>query len=194
MASGATRIRDIVQGLKNFSRLDEAGLKAVDLHESIDSTLLMLENRLHAKGHRPAVQVQKTYGQLPPVECYPGQINQALMSILTNAIDVFDEMWASASLPPNPAPPTLAISTQAFADAVLIMIEDNGPGMADAVKAKLYDPFFTTKPVGQGTGLGLAISHQIITQHQGILQCVSELGQGTEFSIKLPIQHLRSTE
>lgn len=194
MRVGTIRISDIVKGLRNFSRLDETGLKAVDLHEGIDNTLRMLKNRLQAMGGRSAIQVRKTYGHLPKVECYPGQINQVFMSLLTNAIDVFDEMRADASLTPNAAPPTLSISTQAFTDAVLIMIEDNGPGMTDAVKAKLYDPFFTTKPVGRGTGLGLAISYQIVAQHQGMLQCVSELGQGTEFSIKLPIKHPKSSK
>ncbi len=194
MSVGATRISDIVTALRNFSRLDEMGLKSIDLHQSIEDTLLLIKHRLKATEHRPEIQVQKNYGQLSTVECYPGQINQVLMSLLSNAVDAFDEEWARADLAPTVAPPTLSVGTQAFSDTVLITIEDNGPGMSDTVKAKIYDPFFTTKPVGSGTGLGLAIDYQIIVKHQGMLQCFSELGQGTEFSIKLPVKQSQPTQ
>ncbi|MEM9004418.1 MAG: GAF domain-containing protein [Cyanobacteria bacterium P01_F01_bin.86] len=185
MTVGSARISNIVDSLRNFSGLDQPSLKAIDLNENIENTLLMLKNRLQATQYRPKIKLQKSYRQLPKIECYPGQINQVVWSILTNAIDAFDEAWTNA---PMPHLPTIHIGTEALAEAVTIVIKDNGPGMTDRVKAKLYDPFFTTKPVGQGTGLGLAISHQIIAKHRGILQCSSEVGQGAEFSIKLPIK------
>lgn len=187
MSSGVTRISDIVRALRHFSRLDEVGLKTISLCNSIEDMLLLLKNRLQASECRPEIRVDKRYNQPIEIECYPEEINQALMSLLTNAIDAFDEIWARAK--PEPvATPTLSIGAQVVADTVLITIEDNGPGMSEAVKAKLYDPFFTTKPVGQGTGLGLAIAYQIIAKHSGLLQCCSEVGKGTEFSIKLPIE------
>ena len=188
MAAGATRIETIVEGLRNFSQLGGVGLKTVDLHQGIESSLLLLKNRLRATEQRPEIRVCKTYGQVPRVECYPEQINQVLISILTNAIDAFDGAWVDFLSARTTCGPILSIKTETSANAVLIVIGDNGPGMTPKVKAKLYDPFFTTKPVGQGTGLGLAISHQIIVRHRGRLQCFSQPGQGTEFSIQLPIQ------
>ncbi|MGC1307901.1 MAG: GAF domain-containing protein [Phormidesmis sp.] len=190
MSVGAVRISDIVKALQTFSHLDEVGLKQVSLTDSIDNTLLMLNNRLQATPQRPEIRVKKSYEPLPQVECYPGQINQVLMNLLTNAVDALDEYWAKAPAETNAKSPLITISTQALTatNTVLIKIEDNGPGMLDRVKAKLYDPFFTTKPVGQGTGLGLATSYQIVTrQHYGRLQCHSQMKQGTEFSIELPI-------
>ncbi|MEM7772587.1 MAG: GAF domain-containing protein [Cyanobacteria bacterium P01_A01_bin.37] len=189
MISGSERIIDLVKALRNFSQLGKDGWESVDLHDGIDNTLLMLRGRLQATKHRPAIHVRKTYGHLPKVECCMGHINQVLINILTNAIDAFDSVWTDPTVELADTVPTLSICTQAIENTVLIMIEDNGPGMPDEVKAKLYDPFFTTKPIGEGTGLGMAISAQIIANHQGMLQCVSEPGQGTEFSIKLPVNH-----
>ncbi|MEM9451459.1 MAG: GAF domain-containing protein [Cyanobacteria bacterium P01_E01_bin.6] len=189
MISGSERIIDLVKALRNFSQLGKDGWESVDLHDGIDNTLLMLRGRLQATKYRPAIHVRKTYGHLPKVECCMGHINQVLINILTNAIDAFDSVWTDPTVELADTVPTLSICTQAIENTVLIMIEDNGPGMPDEVKAKLYDPFFTTKPIGEGTGLGMAISAQIIANHQGMLQCVSEPGQGTEFSIKLPVNH-----
>ncbi len=150
----------------------------------------MLNNRLQATDYRPEISVQKNYGQLPQVDCYPGQINQVLMSVLSNALDAIDGYWLEAGTPKGPEKgaerPLISLSAQAFVDTVQITIADNGPGMPDEVKARLYDPFFTTKPVGQGTGLGLAMSYQIIAKHGGTLQCRSQLGQGAQFVISLP--------
>jgi len=188
MVAGTDRISEIVAALRSFSRLDEAGLKLVNLQESMAQTLLLLNSRLEATAQRPRIEIHQSYGQLSAIECYPGQINQVLMSLLTNAIDAFDQAWADKAMAASLPAPYISISVQSFSEDILIVVEDNGPGMTDAVKAKLYDPFFTTKPVGQGTGLGLAIDYQIIAKHGGILDCQSELGRGTEFSIKLPMR------
>ncbi len=192
MSVGAIRINDIVKALRTFSRLDEVGIKSVGLCESLDTTLMMLNNRLQATNCRPEVSVQKSYGKLPQVDCHPGQINQVLMSLLTNALDAIDGYWPEASAEKSADVPLISLSAQALANTVQITIADNGPGMSDEVKAELYNPFFTTKPVGQGTGLGLAISYQIITNHGGTLQCTSQLGQGTQFVISLPHKQVPS--
>ncbi|WP_448573949.1 sensor histidine kinase [Trichothermofontia sp.] len=188
MKLGADRIRDIVASLRNFSRLDEAALKEVDIHEGLDSTLMILQNRLKAKPDHPAIQVIKHYGLLPLVECYAGQLNQVFMNILTNAIDALD---SQASLPTAEADPvkTITIQTAVLDNThIAIHIADNGPGMTPEVRKRLFDPFFTTKPVGKGTGMGMSISYQIITEyHGGSLDCLSEPGQGAEFIIKIPI-------
>src|SRR5919202_831733 len=166
MKMGADRIQEIVLSLRDFSRLDDAQMRPVNLHEGIDSTLLILHNRLKPKGKYPGVTVIKQYGNLPPVECYAGQINQVFMNIISNAIDAL-EGWRLETVD---------------------RIRDNGPGMSPSVVRRLFDPFFTTKPVGKGTGLGLSISHQIIVEkHGGLLQCYSEPGQGAEFWIQIPI-------
>jgi signal transduction histidine kinase len=185
MRVGTERIREIVLSLRNFSRLDEAEFKQVDLHEGIDSTLLILENRLKAKPNVSAIQVVKTYGQLPEVECYAGQLNQVFMNLLTNAIDALEELRCKQA----DTVAAIQISTQQVNDWVELRFSDNGPGMTAAVEARLFDPFFTTKPIGQGTGLGLSISYQVIVEkHGGQLSCNSEWGQGSEFLIKLPIR------
>jgi PAS domain S-box-containing protein len=191
MQVGADRIREIVLTLRNFSRLDEAEMKAVDLHEGIDSTLLILQHRLSPKSSHTEIQVIKKYDDLPLVECYVGQLNQAFMNILTNAIDVLEEQGKEY----GDAAPTITISTEVVsADKVRIRIVDNGPGMSSSVKARLFDPFFTTKPVGRGTGLGLSISYQIVVdKHGGQLRCLSELGQGAEFLIEIPLRHSLTT-
>jgi PAS domain S-box-containing protein len=195
MEMGADRIRQIVLSLRNFSRLDEAEKKSVDIHEGIDNTLLILHNRLKPKGKSAGIQIVKEYGDIPRVECYPGQLNQVFMNILSNAIDALES---------QSDPRTVTIRTEVTDAAdeggsprssagsgkqVVIRIRDNGPGMTENVKQHLFDPFFTTKPVGKGTGLGLSISYQIVVEkHGGSLKCFSELGQGSEFSIQIPMR------
>ncbi|HIK56154.1 MAG TPA: PAS domain S-box protein [Synechococcales cyanobacterium M55_K2018_004] len=189
MRIGADRIRQIVGSLRTFSRLDEAAYKAVDIHDGIDSTLVILENRLKAKPDRPAVQIIKQYGNLPLVECYAGQLNQVFMNILTNALDALDERDQTRSPEEmQESPSRIQICTELVEpDAVAIRIIDNGPGMPESVKNRIFDPFFTTKPIGKGTGIGMSISYQIVTEnHGGILECISAPGEGTEFIITIP--------
>lgn len=188
MKIGAERICEIVSSLRNFSRIAEAERKAVDIHEGLDSTLVILRNRLKAQGDNPGIQIIKDYGNLPKVECYAGQLNQVFMNLLTNAIDAIDEQTRTLEqIQANPS--TIRVRTELLNDhQVAIRIVDNGPGMTEQVKARLFDPFFTTKPVGTGTGLGLSISYQIVVErHGGQLLCFSELGQGTEFIIQIPL-------
>ncbi|QXE22239.1 multi-sensor signal transduction multi-kinase [Richelia sinica FACHB-800] len=190
MQIGTNRIRDIILSLRNFSRLDEAEVKNVDIHEGINSTLTILHNRIKAKPDTPEIQVIKEYGQLPLVECYPGQLNQVFMNIICNAIDAILETHIGKTYEEICANPgKIVIKTQLENDqSISIRITDNGPGMTKDVSAKLFDPFFTTKPVGQGTGLGLSISHQIITEkHGGKLYCNTAPGEGTEFVIEIPV-------
>ena len=189
MKIGATRIRDIVRSLRTFSRLDEADMKEVDIHEGIDSTLMILEHRLKKVGSFTGIEIIKEYGKLPLVECYSGQLNQVFMNILVNAIDALEE---SSKLHPLP---TIAIATSVVeGNRVLITIADNGPGMSEAVQQRLFDPFFTTKPVGSGTGLGMSISYQIIEKHGGQLKCISTPGKGAEFLIYIPIKSSQSID
>lgn len=202
MKMGAERIRNIVLSLRNFSRLDESEMKQVDIHEGIDSTLLILQNRLKAKPDHPAIEVIKEYGQLPQVYCYAGQLNQVFMNILTNSIDALDERnkkqtsssaspGAVADLKNNPS--TIRIRTEALdSRRLLVSIADNGPGMTEEVQRRLFDPFFTTKPVGAGTGLGMSISYQIVEKHGGQLTCISAPERGAEFLIEIPISHQNS--
>jgi signal transduction histidine kinase len=197
MKIGADRISEIVLSLRNFSRLDEAEMKWVDIHEGIDNTLLILAHRLKAKQREtPDIQVLKDYGHLPNVQCYPGQLNQVFMNILTNAIDALEEdnkQRLSEDIKNHPS--IIWICTQVLADCnqVIILIGDNGPGMTQEVKQKIFDPFFTTKPIGQGTGLGMSISYQIVVEkHGGQLDCISAPGQGTVFIISLPISQPNS--
>lgn len=192
MKVGTNRIRQIVFSLRNFSRLDEAEFKAVDLHEGIDNTLLILQHRLKAKPDSPAIEVHKEYGQLPLVECYPCQLNQVFMNLIANAIDVLEESVQQRAQDKQLAQPsTIWISTRVKTeDWVQIMIADNGLGMSETVQSNIFDPFFTTKPIGKGTGLGLSISHQIVTEkHKGRMWCDSTLGEGTKFVIEIPIRH-----
>jgi predicted ATPase/signal transduction histidine kinase/tRNA A-37 threonylcarbamoyl transferase component Bud32 len=189
MKIGADRIRQIVLSLRNFSRLDEAEVKAVDIHEGIDSTLMILQNRLKPEPDSPGVQVIQEYGNLPPIECYPGQLNQVFMNLLANAIDSleeFNEHRTYADIVRQPS--IITIRTTVEGDFAVIHISDNGSGMSEDVRRQLFTPFFTTKPVGKGTGLGLSISYQIVTnKHKGQLECISVLGQGAEFIISIPI-------
>ncbi|MEG4283194.1 ATP-binding protein [Microcoleus sp. A006_D1] len=197
MKTGADRIRDIVKSLRNFARLDEAEMKLADIHEGIDSTLMMLQNRMNPKPDYPGIEIIKKYGDLLKVECYPGQLNQVFINIFNNAIDAFEE---DNEDPPLPARKTnskiLRISTRVLDGKwVEIRIFDNGLGMTEAVVEQIFNPFFTTKPVGKGTGLGLSVCYQIITErHKGELLCISTLGQGTEFIIKIPISVTRLTQ
>lgn len=185
MDHGVDRIRQIVLGLRNFARLDEAGQKRVDLHEGIENTLLILQHLLQVQSLQPEILVSKQYGTLPLVNCYASMINQVFLNILTNAIDALRSPEGVALQPA----PIIAIQTRPTDDRqVQILITDNGPGMDDQVRSKIFDPFFTTKPVGQGKGLGLSVSYQIITQqHQGQLTCRSHPREGTTFVITLPI-------
>src|SRR6476661_1624040 len=186
MKIGAERIREIVLTLRNFSRLDEADMKAVNIHEGIDSTLIILQNRLKPKGEWREIQIVKQYGNLPAVECYAGQLNQVLMNMLNNAIDAL----VSQNQRIEGFMPTILIATEVVdSEWVKIKIKDNGIGISSSAQKRIFDPFFTTKPVGQGTGLGLSISYQIVTKkHHGHLKCVSEPGKGTEFLIQLPVR------
>ncbi|MEQ8974142.1 MAG: urea ABC transporter substrate-binding protein [Coleofasciculus sp. C1-SOL-03] len=187
MEIGAERIRHLVLSLRNFSRLDQAQMQPMDIHEGMESTLLLLRNRLKGNGHNPEIELVKEYGELPSVECYPSQLNQVFMNLLGNAIDALEEVVARNG---TRFSPMIRICTEApSADYVRVRISDNGSGMTDDVKLKLFDPFFTTKPIGKGTGLGLSISYQIVVdKHKGILQCHSTPGQGTEFIIEIPVR------
>jgi signal transduction histidine kinase len=183
MRMGTGRVKDIVLSLRNFSRLDEAASKAVNLHEGIDSTLLILQHRL--KSLACPIVVTKDYGDLPLVDCHAGQINQVLMNILANALDaIADHLAAQPDYQPEITIRTALVGD----DRVSIAIRDNGPGIPESVQQRLFDPFFTTKDVGKGTGLGLSISYQIVVdRHLGKLECRSDVGEGTEFWIELPI-------
>ncbi|MDX2243626.1 MAG: response regulator [Leptolyngbyaceae cyanobacterium bins.302] len=191
MTLGAQRIHEIVTSMRIFSRVDEAEIKAIDIHEGIDSTLTILQHRLKTKPEYAAIEVVRDYEKLPLVECYAGQLNQVFMNILSNAIDALEEYNQQRSLEESVSQPaTIHIRTRLLDnDWVTICIADNGLGIDEAVQTKLFQPFFTTKPVGKGTGLGLSISHEIITQkHSGKLYCQSKSKQGTEFMIEIPIK------
>ena len=177
MKLGTDRIKEIVLSLRNFSRLDEADMKKSDIHEGLDNTLLILNHRLNL-----GVEIIKEYGSIPLVDCYPAQLNQVFMNILSNAID--------ALLERTNATHQIIIQTKTIAShQVQVKIRDNGIGIPPDIQRKLFDPFFTTKPVGKGTGLGLSISYQIIVEkHKGKIDVSSELGRGTEFTIEIPIE------
>ena len=219
MEIGTDRIRQIVLSLRNFSRLDEFEGKAVNIHEGIDSTLMILQHRLKAKPERPEIKVIRDYGCLPPIECYAGQLNQVFMNILVNAIDALEESscWkddaletanfpeAKSSLKTGKFKPSqqfpknsgcIIIGTAVVDDQwVQITITDNGPGMTEEIRRQIFNPFFTTKSIGKGTGMGMSISQQIITEkHGGTLDCTSVPGEGTKFVIQIPIcQKVRQT-
>ncbi|AUT01626.1 diguanylate cyclase [Nostoc sp. CENA543] len=193
---GAERIRQIVLSLRTFSRLDEAELKKVNIHEGIDSTLVILGHRLTTDGDAANIEVIKEYGDLPLVCCYAGLINQVFMNILGNAIDAVEECsryHSDRALNQDcKYQGIITISTASITpDWITIRIADNGLGIPEHIKHQLFDPFFTTKPVGKGTGLGLSISYQIIVeQHHGRIWCNSEIGKGTEFVIEIPLTTL----
>ena len=197
MKVGANRIREIVQSLRNFSRIDEADIKPVDIHDGLDSALLILSNRLKPKPDRPAIHLIKEYGSLPLVECYPVQINQVFMNVLTNAIDALEDAFVNNNLSSHGGDKEepvkygqIRIVTEICPGekAVAVRIEDNGCGMTQTVRQKIFEPFFTTKPVGKGAGIGLTISHEIVVeQHGGKLTCNSAPGEGTELIIEIPL-------
>ena len=189
MQGATNRIRNISTSLRTFSRADTDHKVSANLHEGLDSTLLILKYRLKALDYRPAIQVTKDYGDLPTIVCFPGQLNQVFMNILANGIDMFDEMAQTKSYQEIEAnPQQITIRTQIESNQVYIRIRDNGKGMSEEVQAKIFDHLFTTKEVGKGTGLGLAIARQIVVEkHGGSLDVWSEPGQGTEFCISLPI-------
>ncbi len=192
MRGGTDRIRAIVLSLRNFSRLDEADLKAVNIHEGIDSTLLILQSRLHENSQRPEIAIIKEYAELPLVECYAGQLNQVFMNILANGIDALDKLSSQRSFEENQADPLwIEIATEVIPENwVNIIILDNGPGIPEELRSRIFDPFFTTKDVGKGTGLGLSISYQIVVEkHGGKLFCESSSDRGISFVISLPIKH-----
>ncbi|BCL37543.1 hypothetical protein NSMS1_39900 [Nostoc sp. MS1] len=196
MQAGADRIRKIVLALRNFSRFDEAKVKAVNIHDGIDSTILLLQYRLKSKIGNSQIKIVKNYSKLPLVKCEPGQLNQVFMNIINNAIDVLQQENANVDISElENHVGIITISTQRVdQDWVQISIKDNGPGITEENRAHLFEPFFTTKPVGQGIGLGLSISYQIITHHHGgRLECVSQPGRGAEFIIQMPLSSLTSS-
>ena len=201
MKIGAERIRSIVLSLRNFSRLDESEMKQVDIHEGIESTLLILQHRLKGNPGHCAIEIIKDYGELPPVECFPGQLNQVLMNLLANAVDAlecyrkedaetgFSKLQGNSESNSRRSPTIQIHTTKVSQNSVSIRIVDNGPGIPKAVQKRLFDPFFTTKPVGSGTGLGLAICYQIIVEkHGGQIRCSSHPPDGAEFIVEIPIK------
>ncbi|MDB9315559.1 ATP-binding protein [Spirulina sp. CS-785/01] len=197
MRVGTDRIRQIVLSLRVFSRVDESEVKAVDIHEGIESTLMILSNRLKANSDRPEIQVIRDYGKLPEIECYAGQMNQVFMNILSNAIDAFEEYNHNCTYQEIAANPNqIYLRTQAIANHwIRIEIGDNGQGIPARVQEQLFDAFFTTKGVGKGTGLGLSISYEIVVdKHQGRLWCESQEGKGTYFIIEIPVHPIIGQE
>ncbi|MEM9948214.1 MAG: PAS domain-containing protein [Cyanobacteria bacterium P01_D01_bin.36] len=179
MKVGAERIRQIVASLRTFSRKDEAEKKSVDVHQGLDSTLMILAHRLKPQSQRAAVQLIKNYGELPPVHCYAGQLNQVFMNIISNAIDAIEAVNT----------PQITLATALVEDQVIVTIQDNGVGMPEEVRSQIFNPFYTTKPIGQGTGMGLSISYQIVTErHGGSLQVSSTPGEGTTLRLQIPLQ------
>ncbi|MEO6862732.1 MAG: ATP-binding protein, partial [Microcoleus sp.] len=192
MRVGIERISKIVLSLRNFSRLDESEMKLVDIHEGIDSTLLILQHKLHLDSDKSRIEIIKDYGKISKTDCCAGQLNQVFLNIIGNAIEALEN---------QPQPRTIVIRTEmkkaglnnitsklGECDRIVICIADSGPGMTEDVRKRLFDPFFTTKQVGSGTGLGLSISHQIVVEkHKGSLRCISAPGQGAEFWIEIPV-------
>ncbi|MDF5738380.1 MULTISPECIES: sensor histidine kinase [unclassified Nostoc] len=191
MNIGTERIRDIVLSLRNFSRLDESEFKAVDIHEGIDNSLMILQHRLKATDKSPEIQIIRNYNNLSNVECYAGQINQVFMNILVNALDALEELNTKRTyqeIQLNPSRITISTSVVDL-QWVKIAIADNGSGIPESIQKQIFNPFFTTKPVGKGTGMGMAISYQIITEkHGGKLEFFSTPGKGTEFVVQIPLQ------
>jgi two-component system, NtrC family, sensor kinase len=198
MRIGTDRIREIILGLRNFSRLDEAHLKTVNLHDGIDNTLLILNHRF--KQNAPEILIEKNYGSIGAIDCYPSQFNQVIMNILANSVDALehyssqhlDRMIQQQLIHGNeisPWKPIITISTQGSDSMVEIKIHDNGAGIPEAVRDRIFDPFFTTKEIGKGTGLGLSISHTIIVEkHHGSIDCHSDARLGTTFTIRIPLR------
>ncbi|UII35145.1 ATP-binding protein [Fulvivirga ulvae] len=168
--SGANRTTEIIKSLRNFTRLDEDQLKKANINEGLDSTLVILRNQMTNK-----IEVIREYGDLQPINCYPGQLNQVFMNILNNAIQAIDNEGR------------ICIQTTQNEDSAIVKIKDSGRGMSEDLKKRIFDPFFTTKDVGEGTGLGLSISYGIIEKHHGKIEVNSTAGEGTEFIIELPL-------
>ncbi len=204
MKMGSERIKEIVLSLRTFSRHDEAECKFVNIHDGLDSTLVILAHRLKTQPDRPAITVQREYGPIPDIECHAGQLNQVFMNILGNAIDAIEEAWEDTAWKQpelkhlrtitiktqlmEQASPPLECSPQSLQQWLRISIKDSGRGMSEGVRSHIFDPFFTTKPIGQGTGMGLYISYQIITdKHHGRLECFGAEGCSTEFILTIPV-------
>lgn len=166
---GARRTKEIVRGLKNFSRHDEAEQKLADINEGLESTLLLLQNE-----YKNRIEIIKDYGELPEVLCYPGQLNQVFMNLLANAIQAIDEEG------------TISITTEVIDDMIEVRIEDTGKGIPEDVQSRIFEPFFTTKEVGAGTGLGLSITYGIVEKHGGSIEMESKEGDGTIFKVRIP--------
>lgn len=178
MRAGTERISDIVKSLRTFSRLDEEGIKCVDIHQGLDSALMILQSQLKEQPGRAAIRIRKIYGSIPLVECHAGQLNQVFVNLLSNAIGALEGSSDS---------PEITIRSEALAGCIAIAVSDNGVGIPKEIQSKIFDPFFTTKPIGKGVGLGLSICYQsIVETHGGALECVSEVGKGSQFTIKLP--------
>ncbi|MEM0980994.1 MAG: GAF domain-containing protein [Cyanobacteria bacterium P01_H01_bin.58] len=188
MQTGATRIQSIVQSLRTFSYAQQEGGKAINIHDNIDNTLVILQNRLNGRAGNPAIEVIKNYGELPLIECYGGLLNQVFMNLLANGIDAIEQRQEQES---SEYLGCLTVTTQVVSpEKIAIAIHDNGTGIPAETQDKIFNPFFTTKPVGIGTGMGLSISYKIVTDdHQGQLYCSSVLGEGTEFVVELPCHH-----
>ena len=195
MEVGTQRIRQIVLSLRNFSRMDEGELKLVDIHEGIDSTLMILQHRLKERSNLQEIQLIKNYGSLRKIECYASALNQVFMNILSNAIDALQESQEIDALQEKDEnfwqpdkKSTITIETLINkSDNFVIIISDNGKGIPAEIQNKIFDPFFTTKPIGSGTGLGLSISYSIVVKkHGGKLSCISAPDQGTKFIIQIP--------
>ena len=189
MRDSGDRIVNISKSLRTFSRADTETRQVFNLHEGLESTIMILRHRLKADGQRPPIEIVKEYGNIPKISCFPGQLNQVFMNILANAIDALDDARQQTSLAELEAhPQRITICTKAERQQVSITIADNGPGVPEAIKPKVFDYLFTTKAVGRGTGLGLAIARQIVVDaHGGSLEMRSKLGQGTAFHIQLPL-------
>jgi signal transduction histidine kinase len=190
MRQGITRLKDISLSLRTFARTDIASQVEYQIHEGINSTLMLLKHRLKDIGERPKIEIIKNYGELPSINCYPGQLNQVFMNIIANAIDAFDDLHqkSDGKLATSPYSIAIATSIDSLQNTATICIEDNALGMPAEVQARIFEQSFTTKAVGKGTGLGLAISHQIIVdKHHGQINCLSTPGKGTKFIITLPI-------
>ncbi|MBW4571851.1 MAG: GAF domain-containing sensor histidine kinase [Tolypothrix carrinoi HA7290-LM1] len=186
MEIGTERIKEIVLSLRNFSRLGESEKKLVDLHEGIENTILILRHRLKATAEHPNIAIIKEYGDIPQVECYASQLNQVFMNILSNAIDAVEESVVKTQ---NPKPKIRIRTEVSRPNYVVIKIADNGTGIPEKIQARIFDPFFTSKPVGKGTGLGLSISYQIVVdKHGGTLKYKTKPDNGTEFWIEIPVK------
>jgi len=186
MENGAHRIKHIVQSLRTFARLDESGVKPIDLHENLDAILTILESQFQPTASRPSIQIIKHYGQLPQLTCHIKELNQVFIQLFSNAIEAL-ALGVGKSI--TNAQPTLVISTEVtVSNQIRVAVADNGQGMTETTKARIFEPFYTTRPIGKGTGMGLAMSYQtVVEQHRGAFRFVSELGHGAEFIIEIPL-------